>query len=450
MIVNISFNIFDMNDTDDKQTNNKVLTFNANKCTNIQLTWTRQDIIDPPPNIPETNENKETDDSDDEEEDEEQEHLDNGFFKPTYSHQIFKEDNIIGYDPLVLNIYMAAGSLTTYLETNYTLKSKNITNVEKELLNVFSKTDAPIPTKDQYIQYIEEKEAKFRPPGTKIHEYSINDRETGEETNYEVYFGRITDPGIVRYHEKLQVFVLWFIDGSSFIYTGDSNWDIFFIFKTVMIDGEKRYGIVGYCTLYNFYHHPSATRPRISQILILPPYQRNGHGKYLLNSIYNYYKNNDSIYGPVYDITVEDPADQFDSLRNHVDLLNIKQSGLFNDVKMDISTLGNSELFENIRKQLLIPIKQGKICFEIFLYSKFIGQSKSHPDYKNFRIHIKKRLYKQFIGDQKDIPDANVGANGEQQQLDPETIEKNKLNAIIELYKNVEEDYFETISSLQR
>jgi len=433
----------------------KVLKFDANKCTNIQLTWTREDIdeatVTPPINEPEI-ENKEQTDDDSGSEDGEQELDQDGlFFKPTFSHQIFKEDSIIGYDPLVLNVYMAAGSLTTYLETNYTLKSKNITNVEKELLNVFSKSDPPLSTKDQFINQIEEKEKKFRPPGTKITEYNIRDRETGEETNYEVYFGRITDAAVVRYHEKLQVFVLWYIDGSSYIHTEDSNWDVFFIFKNTVIDGEKRYGIVGYCTLYNFYHHPSATRPRISQILILPPYQRNGHGKYLLNSIYNYYKSNDSIYGPVYDITVEDPADQFDSLRNHVDLSNIKEHGLFNNVQMDISTLkNNSQLFENIRKQLLIPIKQAKICFEIFLYSKFIGTSKSNQDYKDYRIHIKKRLYKQYIGDlQKDMEVNSGNGNGEQ-QLDPETIEKNKLAAIIELYKSVEEEYHETIASLQR
>lgn len=32
-----------------------------------------------------------------------------------------------------------------------------------------------------------------------------------------------------QYHSKLQLFILWFIDGSSFIDDTDTNWDLFFL-----------------------------------------------------------------------------------------------------------------------------------------------------------------------------------------------------------------------------
>ncbi len=46
------------------------------------------------------------------------------------------------------------------------------------------------------------------------------------------------------------------------------------------------YHIVGYTTLYKFLLYPSSWRLRISQIMILPPYQRVGHGQQLLQWVY--------------------------------------------------------------------------------------------------------------------------------------------------------------------
>ena len=51
---------------------------------------------------------------------------------------------------------------------------------------------------------------------------------------------------------------------------------------------------------------------------MLPPYQREGHGAKLLKAMYDHsISNND-----VYDITVEDPSDNFTRLRNFVDAKN--------------------------------------------------------------------------------------------------------------------------------
>eukprot|EP01133_Synstelium_polycarpum_P017269 gene17269-20594_t len=331
---------------------------------------------------------------------------------------------------------MSAGALVTYIDTNYTIKSRNITNVEKQLIQIMSKTDPPLKDIDTFKYYVEENEKKFRPPGSKIHEYSVFDTETGEDTNYEVYFGRISDPAVLRYHEKLQVFVMWYIDGSSYIFTDDTNWDVFFIFEKRIIDADTRYGIVGYCTVYSFYHHPSTSRERISQFLVLPPYQRMGHGRHLFNSIYNYYKSNESVYGPVYDVTVEDPADNFITLRNTVDLQNIMENDLFKDITADVDLSGDhSQLFENIRKKLLIA--------SIYLLSKLVSLPQSNAAYKRFRVYIKKRLYKQFIG-------SDVAENDQQEEekvKNKEEIEENKKKVIIELYNQLEQDYLQSIKS---
>ena len=47
------------------------------------------------------------------------------------------------------------------------------------------------------------------------------------------------------------------------------------------------YAFAGYMTVYNYYAYPDKIRPRISQVLIIPPFQRQGHGAELLQAFYN-------------------------------------------------------------------------------------------------------------------------------------------------------------------
>lgn len=50
----------------------------------------------------------------------------------------------------------------------------------------------------------------------------------GEELKtYEIYYCDTSNSDFIRYHERLQTFVLWYIDGSSFIDTDDANWRFF-------------------------------------------------------------------------------------------------------------------------------------------------------------------------------------------------------------------------------
>ena len=59
--------------------------------------------------------------------------------------------------------------------------------------------------------------------------------------------------------------------------------------KYVSTSGSVRYATVGFATVYQYYAYPHHTRPRIAQILILPPFQNIGLGANLLRAIYIYY-----------------------------------------------------------------------------------------------------------------------------------------------------------------
>lgn len=61
-------------------------------------------------------------------------------------------------------------------------------------------------------------------------------------------------------------------------------------FEKYKMDGDVMYAIAGYATVYEYYAYPVNMRPRISQMLVLPPFQRRGLGTALLSGIYNHYR----------------------------------------------------------------------------------------------------------------------------------------------------------------
>jgi len=90
-----------------------------------------------------------------------------------------------------------------------------------------------------------------------------------------------------------------------------------------------RYSLVGYMTLFCFsspFKKPKGgIIQRVCQVVILPPYQRAGHGKKMLQAVYDYARNSrlPSLITPfqaeIVEINVEDPAPAFVALRDSVD-----------------------------------------------------------------------------------------------------------------------------------
>ena len=67
----------------------------------------------------------------------------------------------------------------------------------------------------------------------------------------------------------------WFIDGATYIDTDDDQWDYFTLFERFTnSNGQSQYALAGFSTVFRFYNYPERIRPRISQILIMPPFQK--------------------------------------------------------------------------------------------------------------------------------------------------------------------------------
>ncbi|KAI8004168.1 Histone acetyltransferase type B catalytic subunit [Camellia lanceoleosa] len=50
----------------------------------------------------------------------------------------------------------------------------------------------------------------------------------------------------------------------------------------ILVDGSNQLRLLGFAAIYRFYHYRDSLRLRLSQILVLPPYQREGYGRHLL------------------------------------------------------------------------------------------------------------------------------------------------------------------------
>jgi len=312
-------------------------------------------------------------------------------FKPEMTHQIYGDnENIFGYKGLKIKLYMSAGSLQTYL--NYSCEgkvdpAKTDGVVPDDVIGPLIRVLAPdsyTENKEVFRQYLSsENETSFRPHGEMVLSFTDD-----EGLMYEVFKCTEATPDFREYHERLQAWIMFFIDAASFIDFDDDSWRFFLLFQRTELPGEgTRYGIVGYMTVYEYYAYGRQTnmkRPRIGQMLVLPPYQRKGLGARLLNTLYRNYLKDDS----VVDITVEDPADNFVRLRDFVDTKNCLASPIFS--KERVMSGFTASLAAAAAKELKLCKKQARSVYEIVrLHYTSLSDSQQ---YKNYKLEVKKRL----------------------------------------------------------
>jgi len=179
---------------------------------------------------------------------------------------------------------------------------------------------------------VEKDATTFKPLGERIGSYKQKvgsgegetkptavDGEDEEVIEYEIYHTTWDTPGFREYHRRMQLFILLYIEAGSYIQEDEEGWEF-----TVLYEKRRRrdaartptYHFVGYSSLFPFYCFPDMVRMRLSQFVILPPYQRLGHGSALYSAIYNYVLSQPRIA----ELTVEDPAEAFEDLRDRNDL----------------------------------------------------------------------------------------------------------------------------------
>ena len=124
-------------------------------------------------------------------------------------------------------------------------------------------------------------EASFSPKGRVLSQYTVDDQP------FTLHLDSLTTPEAVSTFKKMQAFGYWFIDGASEIVVAPDSphrWLVLTLFTSV----QGHPVLAGYCLLYLF-SNPFQSPPhslRLCQILVLPPFQKQGHSSRIFDCVY--------------------------------------------------------------------------------------------------------------------------------------------------------------------
>ncbi|KAM8934620.1 histone acetyltransferase type B catalytic subunit [Pelodytes ibericus] len=361
-------------------------------------------------------------------------------FNPEYSHQLFGDDEVaFGYKGLQILLYYSAGSLSTMFRMQYSAKvNDKFDSVQAD--DVESKIRDIVPAgfctgTDDFISLLE-KEVNFKPFGTIVHTYTVHNEEAGEDITYQICKADMTCPGFREYHERLQTFLMWFIETANYIDVDDERWDYFLIFEKYNKDSTTLFATVGYMTIYNYYVYPDKTRPRVSQMLILPPFQGEGHGAQLLETVHRYYISTPNIL----DITAEDPSENFVRLRDYVLVKLCQDLPCFSPEKLHSGF--SQEMVTEAQQKLKINKQHTRRVYEILrLRATDLSDAEKAREY---RLEVKKRLVGPYKKNQRELAKMR-------KCLKPEEL-TNQMNQIdlSTQHEQLEESYQQLVAEYRR
>jgi len=375
-------------------------------------------------------------------------------FEPGMTHQIYGEnENIFGYKDLRIDFWMSASTLKTYINVNYAEKIDKIKTdgvdadpVLEPMLKIMAEGQVLESKEEMAAHLLSDKVTKFKPLGNKIDEFK-----GPSDSSFEIYhIDCATSPSFQDYHSKLQPWIMFYIDAASYIDIDDSNWRFFLVYEKFQAEGETRYSIAGYATVYQYYAYPANIRPRISQVLTLPPYQKKGLGSRLLNSIYQHYFKDEK----VVDITVEDPSEDFVRLRDFVDTKNCLKSvesfGSFEAVSGGFTDAMALEA----NKKLKLCKRQARRVYEILrlhYVQKKGGITEKNQAYIDYRVNVKKRLNIPYQQEERKLAKLKKALKPEEYAAATSqniTNREERLAGLQSQYKELEEHYLHVLERI--
>ncbi|OBT86133.1 hypothetical protein VE02_05426 [Pseudogymnoascus sp. 03VT05] len=378
-------------------------------------------------------------------------------FHPKFTYPIFgEEESIFGYQGLKIHLRYNASDMRPNVLITYNKRFKAVGDVEptdlKGLLadflpeNAFQKSAA-------FDAAINDPNLKdFSPPGKLLKSHEEGD------AAYEIWYGNSADPAIQQLLRRLQILVALFIEGGTAIDDaewGSGRWTVFLLYKKgpATDDSTSPYTFMGYCTVYNYYpiipKLPLAApgtqrkaislpvnsdasipfpdeslsdlpiRSRLSQFIILPPFQGGGHGARLYSTVFAHYLSDPQ----TVEITIEDPNEAFDDLRDLNDLIYLRSLPEFQALEIntaaDVRKKGrvpSDEIIEQaplneLRKKVKIAPRQFQRLVEMQLLSAIptnirkslnpepkpantLQTKLRQQEYRLWCLLVKQRLYK--------------------------------------------------------
>ncbi|WVW79985.1 hypothetical protein I302_101958 [Kwoniella bestiolae CBS 10118] len=344
-------------------------------------------------------------------------------FHPTFTYPIFGEhEKIFGYKGLDIQLKFASGSLRQHLSITYDSKLNSPATPSDEIEGTLYKFIPPDYTKSDidFKKQVEKDSTEFKPLGEKVGFYvraaatkgkskgkgKGKGKENGEElkegdegaVDFEMYKATWNTPGFREYHRRMQLFILLFIEGGSYVHEDEDSWEFITLYEK-----RKRpesdlytYHFVGYVSVYPFWCYPDQVRLRLSQFVILPPYQNQGHGSKLYSTLFS-----EMLSRPeVAELTVEDPAEAFEDLRDRNDLRFLVSQGILEDPSFSKGIGPSDEIIRaervkwesGIRKKYKIAQRQFDRLLEMLLLREL--NVMNEVETRRYRLHVKARLYR--------------------------------------------------------
>jgi len=373
-------------------------------------------------------------------------------FAPEMSHQVYGEtETIFGYSGLQVQLFYSAARLTPYLGMKYRAAVDPALTGGVQPDEVLKPVAEKLPetfhsSLEDFVKALD-KDASFRPMGELLHTFSPSRPqkdgagEAATPRTFEVYLCSVQTPGLRELHERLQTFILWYIDAASFIDVDDDRWRFFLCFERyTAAGGEPQYAVVGYTTMYRYYAYPAHIRPRISQMLVLPPFQGMGLGAEMLDVVYRHYTADPL----VVDITVEDPSENFTRLRDFVDCRNCAKLATFEPERLQEGF--SAAMWDEAKAKLKLSKRQVRRVYEILRLRATNTADKAA--YKAYRLDVKQRLNMPYQKEDSDMKKLRKVLRPEELAMQV-TSKEQRMENLEKMYNELEDEYKHVLERLQ-
>jgi len=382
-------------------------------------------------------------------------------FEPVFTYPIFGEDEaIFGYQGLKISLAFAAHNLKPHLQITYDRKFADQGEVKATDVKAALEDFLPAVAFSEGSRasvLADPEAAKFVPPGQKLHTYK------SEGSTFEVYCSSLADPQALEIVQNMQILVPLYIEGGTILELElpwiVERWKLFLLYKVdeSASAGVSKYSLAGYSTSFRTFtfHDRQKTqagdgvseqeidklvaqwadekgdedgsegplglpsRERLSQFIILPPYQGKGLGSQLYNIMYA----ESTTPANVVEFTVEDPNEAFDDMRDVCDLVHLRahnddfarlkintgveSSKLKSETHIPIDEIVDGAAKERIRLASKIMPRQLARLIEMQTLSKIPHMNRSanritrkekasnenDRAYYFWRLYVKQRLY---------------------------------------------------------
>ncbi|KAL2141930.1 hypothetical protein VTI28DRAFT_1765 [Corynascus sepedonium] len=367
-------------------------------------------------------------------------------FHPKFTYSIFGDsEEIFGYKNLEINLQYNASDMRPNLSVTYSKKfpavgeteATDIIGILRELL-----PDVAFQKKKEFETAVSSLRKDWTPPGKLAKTLCCHGN------TFEIWKGNLADPAVKQVVSRIQILAPLFIEGGTAINVDDSDadrWTVFLLYqrKRTSNDADSNpYVFAGYSTVYRFFHFRPLTPPvspsesdvekatlaqdfdlselpcrsRISQFIILPLFQGKGLGPRLYSHIFGEYIQHPQ----TVEITVEDPNEAFDDLRDISDLHYLRQLPEFRALRINTAitipkvgaapnNIVDQAAYDAVRAKAKMAPRQFARVLEMHLMSQLpepvrpgISPEKQttkatkeqEHEYRLWRLILKKRIYK--------------------------------------------------------